>query len=308
MAAHWELADLHSSVWDPWGDTQLWMSYTQTVFTCPDFIVIWTFDDVHQLICFFCAMHGEIRKFLHQTLFFAQWLNQRYFAKPQLERTVFAPDQPLSCMNTFCTQCTAITQVAAGLGCRTSCAAAELFDSLSCTQADVLFVLFNVITQIKVPLHFEKKSISDKTVMHRKWRDLVAAAARLWVMTRAAIMSLDDVNRPKRSDAFALGWASAGAADVSVAVARWLSHLFFLLQQKHSMTVIRLSARQAKYISDLNRFQRVFRHLIRVTDANGLTATSASTFSIRGRCEHLNCETSERERERENKTITKKIE
>lgn len=56
----------------------------------------------------------------------------------------------------------AITQVAAGLGSRTSCAAAELFDVLSCTQTDVLFVLFNVITQIKIPLRLENWSISDK--------------------------------------------------------------------------------------------------------------------------------------------------
>lgn len=55
-----------------------------------------------------------------------------------------------------------MTQVAAGLGSRASCAAAELSDVLSCTQTDVLFVLFNVISQIKIPLHLENRSVSDK--------------------------------------------------------------------------------------------------------------------------------------------------
>lgn len=154
-----------------------------------------------------CTMQSEnfcTRLFFN---FFLQWLNRRHLAKPQLERTVFAPDQPLSWINTFCTHCMAITQVAAGLGSRTSCAAAELFDVLTCTQTDVLFVLFNVITQIKIPLHLENRSISDTKVMHRKWRELVATAACLWVMKRAAIMSLDDVKRPKRSDVFALGFS-----------------------------------------------------------------------------------------------------
>lgn len=48
--------------------------------------------------------------------------------------------------------------------------------------------------------------------MPGKWRELVTTAASLSVMKRAAIMSLDDVKRPMRSDVFALGFSLSWCA------------------------------------------------------------------------------------------------